>query len=73
MPQIIPIRDLKNTSEISDRCRAAAEPIFKIALLSHLGPEIFAMCQKTGIDPVDTRTGRIWVSHLGTPKWVTRR
>ena len=28
MPQIIPIRDLKNTSEISDRCRAAAEPIF---------------------------------------------
>lgn len=28
MPQIIPIRDLKNTSEISDRCRAAREPIF---------------------------------------------
>ncbi|MBP3673487.1 MAG: type II toxin-antitoxin system Phd/YefM family antitoxin [Oscillospiraceae bacterium] len=28
MPQIIPIRDLKNTSEISDRCRAAQEPIF---------------------------------------------
>lgn len=28
MPQIIPIRDLKNTSEISDLCRAAGEPIF---------------------------------------------
>ncbi len=28
MPQIIPIRDLKNTSTISDRCRAAKEPIF---------------------------------------------
>lgn len=28
MPQIIPIRDLKNTSDISDRCRAAGEPIF---------------------------------------------
>lgn len=28
MPQIIPIRDLKNTSEISDRCRAVQEPIF---------------------------------------------
>lgn len=28
MPQIIPIRDLKNTSEISDRCHAAGEPIF---------------------------------------------
>lgn len=28
MPQIIPIRDLKNTSEISDRCHAAQEPIF---------------------------------------------
>ena len=28
MPQIIPIRDLKNTSEISDRCHASQEPIF---------------------------------------------
>lgn len=28
MPRIIPIRDLKNTSEISDLCRAAGEPIF---------------------------------------------
>ena len=28
MPQIIPIRDLKNTSEVSKMCREAAEPIF---------------------------------------------
>lgn len=28
MPQIIPIRDLKNTSEISDLCHGAGEPIF---------------------------------------------
>ena len=28
MPQIIPIRDLKNTSEISEMCKNAAEPIF---------------------------------------------
>ena len=28
MPQIIPIKDLKNTSEISALCRAAAEPVF---------------------------------------------
>ncbi len=28
MPQIIPIRDLKDTSSISDRCRATQEPIF---------------------------------------------
>jgi len=28
MPQIIPIRDLKNTSEISDLCRSAGEPVF---------------------------------------------
>ena len=28
MPQIIPIRDLKNTSEISARCHATTEPIF---------------------------------------------
>ncbi len=28
MPQIIPIRDLKNTSVISDRCHAVGEPIF---------------------------------------------
>ena len=28
MPQIIPIRDLKNTSEISEMCHAAGEPIF---------------------------------------------
>lgn len=28
MPQIIPIRDLKNTNEISDRCHATTEPIF---------------------------------------------
>lgn len=28
MPQIIPIRDLKNTSEISDLCRTAGEPVF---------------------------------------------
>ena len=28
MPQIIPIRDLKNTSEISDLCHATTEPIF---------------------------------------------
>ena len=28
MPQIIPIKDLKNTSEISDMCHKAEEPIF---------------------------------------------
>lgn len=28
MAQIIPIRDLKNTAEISARCAASAEPIF---------------------------------------------
>ena len=28
MPQIIPIRDLKNTSEISQRCQETSEPIF---------------------------------------------
>ena len=28
MPHIIPIRDLKNTSEISDLCQKAAEPIY---------------------------------------------
>ena len=27
MPQIIPIRDLKNTTEISNRCHAVREPI----------------------------------------------
>lgn len=28
MPQIIPIRDLKNTGEISDICHNSREPIF---------------------------------------------
>lgn len=28
MPQIIPIRDLRNTNELSDRCHAKQEPIF---------------------------------------------
>jgi len=28
MPQIIPIRDLKNTSEISQMCAATSDPIF---------------------------------------------
>jgi PHD/YefM family antitoxin component YafN of YafNO toxin-antitoxin module len=28
MPQIIPIRDLKNTAEISEKCRLANAPIF---------------------------------------------
>jgi len=28
MPQIIPIRDLKNTVEISEKCRLANAPIF---------------------------------------------
>ena len=28
MPQIIPIRDLKKTSEISEMCRNAREPVF---------------------------------------------
>lgn len=28
MPQIIPIKDLKNTSEISDLCHNTEEPIF---------------------------------------------
>jgi PHD/YefM family antitoxin component YafN of YafNO toxin-antitoxin module len=28
MPQIIPIRDLKNTSEISQMCQEATEPIY---------------------------------------------
>ena len=28
MPQIIPIRDLKNTSEISNLCRETQEPVF---------------------------------------------
>lgn len=28
MPQIIPIKELKNTSEISDMCHASDEPIY---------------------------------------------
>ena len=28
MPQIIPIRDLKNTSKISEMCAQSSEPIF---------------------------------------------
>jgi len=28
MPQIIPIRDLKNTSETSEKCKGSKEPIF---------------------------------------------
>ena len=28
MPQIIPIRDLKKTSELSEMCRKANEPVF---------------------------------------------
>lgn len=28
MPQIIPIRDLKNTGEISQMCHASSEPIY---------------------------------------------
>ena len=28
MPQIIPIRNLKNTAEISEKCHEAKEPIF---------------------------------------------
>ena len=28
MPQIIPIKDLKNTSEISDMCHKTEEPIY---------------------------------------------
>lgn len=28
MPQIIPIKDLRNTNEISDRCHAKQEPVF---------------------------------------------
>ncbi len=28
MPQIIPVKDLKNTSEISDMCHKADEPIY---------------------------------------------
>ena len=28
MPQIIPIRDLKKTSEVSERCRKSMEPVF---------------------------------------------
>lgn len=28
MPQIIPIRDLKNTGEISQKCHSSNEPIF---------------------------------------------
>lgn len=28
MPQIIPIKDLKNTSEISQMCHSSEEPIF---------------------------------------------
>lgn len=28
MPQIIPIKDLKNTSEVSERCHSVDEPVF---------------------------------------------
>lgn len=28
MPQIIPIKDLKNTSEVSELCHSTSEPIF---------------------------------------------
>lgn len=30
MPQIIPIRDLKNTSEISAMCHSSNEPVFMV-------------------------------------------
>lgn len=28
MPQIVPIKELRNTTEISDRCHSSGEPIF---------------------------------------------
>ena len=28
MPQIIPIKDLKSTSEISDLCHSTSEPVY---------------------------------------------
>ena len=28
MPQIVPMKDLRNTNEISERCHAVNEPIF---------------------------------------------
>ncbi len=28
MPQIVPIKDLRNTNEISEKCHASNEPIF---------------------------------------------
>ena len=42
MPQIIPIKDLKNTSEISDMCHKAEEPIYEARAINEnfADPEI---------------------------------
>jgi len=33
MPQIIPIKELKNTAEISDMCHKSEEPIYVVIWL----------------------------------------
>ena len=41
MPQIIPIKDLKNTSEISEMCHKTNEPIYGYGDMVIMSMEIF--------------------------------
>ena len=66
--QIVPIRDLRNTNEISERCRQSAEPIFVtkngycLLYTSRLAPAVAPpgrdtqrLCQQIllGVDQID--------------------
>lgn len=69
MPQIIPIRDLKNTSEISRMCKESSEPIYitkngygdMVIMSMHLYEESLGKleaCQKLNESKKDIEEGK---------------
>lgn len=52
MPQIIPIRDLKNTSEISAMCHSSNEPVFITNISSN--PLMYALCDNDRLKSKNT-------------------
>jgi hypothetical protein len=69
MPQIIPIRDLKNTSEISERCHSSNEPIF---ITKNGYGDMVIMSMETyekGISPKGLESSIFLLTRLWTKEW----
>ena len=75
MPQIIPIKDLKNTSEISDMCHKSDEPIYitkngygdMVIMSMEIYESVmqrFSMYKDIGVSEKQIETGQVQVARI---------